>query len=165
MAKQKVPEFESEQVLWQGRKCILGLPISFTKYIVEQERLIIRVGFFRTVVDEILLYRILDLKLVRTLGQKMAGVGSIRLYTADASDAEPTLKNIKRSEKVWRFLSNIIEQRRVEHGIAGREMYGARVADSPADFVDVDGDGIPDVPRPDAPPPPPPHFDGPGGPR
>lgn len=54
-------------------------------------------------VDEILLYRILDLKLVRTLGQKMAGVGSIRLYTADASDAEPTLKNIKPSEKVWRF--------------------------------------------------------------
>ena len=34
----------------------------------------------------------------------------------------------------------------------GAKCTRARVADSPADFVDVDGDGIPDVPRPDAPP-------------
>lgn len=65
-----------ERILWKDRKRILGMPISFTKYEITEDRFICHKGFFRTEVNEILLYRVLDLKLVRTLGQKILGVGT-----------------------------------------------------------------------------------------
>ncbi|MGI6150371.1 MAG: PH domain-containing protein [Christensenellales bacterium] len=134
------------QELWSDRKRILGMPLSFTRYSVEEDRLISKVGFFRTEVNEILLYRILDIKLVKTLGQKLFGVGTITLFTADSNQPTFELKNIKKPDKVRRFLSKIIEQRREEKRILGKEMFGVAgdyAAASPP-FVDLDGDGIPD---------------------
>lgn len=141
--KRDLPEEESPE-LWSDRKRVLGMPISFTRYSVEEDRLLTKSGLFTTEVNEILLYRILDIKLVKTLGQKLFGVGTITLFTADSNQPTYELKNIKHPDKVRRFLSRIVEQRREEKRVQGREMYG--VAGNPAsrDFVDLDGDGIPD---------------------
>lgn len=128
------------EILWKDRKRYLGMPISFTRYIVDTSRFITRIGFFRTTTNEVLLYRILDIKLSRTFGQKIFGVGTITLYTADQSDNQIVVKNIAKSEKVWRFISNIIEQERENRRIAGRELYGAAMPG----MLDTDGDGIPD---------------------
>ncbi len=139
------------QELWRDRKRILGMPLSFTRYSVEDERVITKAGLLRTEVNEILLYRILDIRLVRTLGQKLCGVGTITLYTADSNQSTFELKNIKKPDKVRRFLSKIIEQRREEKRVQGKEMFGVaggihgdHAAVPPRPFVDLDGDGIPD---------------------
>ena len=129
--------------LWSDRKRILGMPISFTRYSIEEDRLISKVGFFRTEVNEILLYRILDIKMIRTLGQKLCGVGTIVVYTADRSDPTMELKNIKKADQVRRFLSKIVEARREEKRVQGKEMFGAATGEV-HEFVDMDGDGIPD---------------------
>jgi len=131
---------EKEEILWKDRKRHLGMPLSFTRYEVSGGRFITRIGFFHTVVNEILLYRILDIKLVRSLGQKIFRVGTITLYSADKTDNVLELKNIKRSEDVRRFLSKQIEQERAERGITGRELYGAS---HELDDQDFDGDGLP----------------------
>ena len=47
-------------VLWKDRKRICGLPITFTKYRLEGERLYVTKGLLRTVEDETLLYRVTD---------------------------------------------------------------------------------------------------------
>jgi uncharacterized membrane protein YdbT with pleckstrin-like domain len=77
------------------------MPISFTRYEVDETRFTSRIGFFSTVTNETLLYRIMDLKLSRTLGQKIFGVGTITLFTADKSHSTFELKNIKKAEKVY----------------------------------------------------------------
>lgn len=145
------PDFENveEKILWRDRKRILGLPLSFTVYEVDNDRFTTRTGFFRTETNEILLYRILDLKLVRTLGQKLCGVGTITLFSADQSNNTFEIKNIKKSDAVRKFLSRIVERERTAKGITGREIYGAAGLihdDDVADqvFADVNGDGIPD---------------------
>ncbi len=155
MAKQKKNQALNtvqDPVLWHDRKRILGMPLSFTVYEITDDRLTLRKGFFRTETDEILLYRILDLKMVRTLGQKIFGVGTVTLYSADQSHHTLELKNIKHPEKVRRFISSIVERERAKRGLVGREMYGTAAVgmdhegcdhEGPA-FVDVDGDGIPD---------------------
>ena len=136
--------------LWHDRKRIIGLPISFTRYHVTSERFMTKVGFWKTETNEILLYRILDIKLVRSFGQKVFGVGTITLFSADQSHSALEVKNIRKPEEVYRFLSRIIEQQRIEKRVAGREVYGAaagmynQTSDSGEPFVDVDGDGIPD---------------------
>lgn len=145
--KQTLPE---DEILWKDRKRILGMPISFTVYQVTKDRLISRVGFFKTEIDEILLYRIMDIKLTRTLGQKIFGVGTITLYSADKSDRKLFLINVKKPEAVRTFLSKHVENVRNEKGIIGREVFGNTNTnvgfgdDVQHDYVDLDGDGIPD---------------------
>ena len=148
--KNNLSEPENQE-LWHDKKRILGMPISFTRYSVEPDRFIAKVGFFRTEVNEILLYRILDIKMVRTLGQKIFGVGTITLYTADSNQSTFEVKNIKKPDKVRRFLSRIIEQRREEKRVQGKEMFGVAGGYrgdhdpvTPEHFEDIDGDGIPD---------------------
>lgn len=151
MAKKPIMEnIEEEQPLWRDRKRILGMPLSFTVYEVDNERFTTRKGFFRTETNEILLYRILDIRLVRTFGQKLFGVGSITLYSADQSNNTFEIKNIKKPDSVRKFISRVVESERSEKGLTGREIYGAaglmHEAGAEADhvFADVDGDGIPD---------------------
>lgn len=153
-------QFGQSELLWKDRKRILGLPISFTAYRVDRDRLICKKGFFKTEVDELLLYRILDIKSSRTLGQKLFGVGTVTLFSADQTHSTFELVNIRRPEKVRTFLSKLVEYERTTKGLVGREIYGAGTpaaaagADGepghdgpggPPPFVDVDGDGIPDL--------------------
>ena len=118
-------EYSEDEILWRDRKRILGLPISFTVYEVTKDRLLMRRGFFRTETDEILLYRVMDLKLVRTLGQKLCGVGSVTLFSADQSHHTLVITNIQRPEKIRKFLSGMIERERAAKGLTGREIFGA----------------------------------------
>ena len=117
-------EMEKEEILWKDRKRFLGMPISFTRYEVTEERFILRQGFFKTTTDEILVYRIMDIRLVRTLGQKIFGVGTVTLISTDKSSPTLELKNIKRPDDVRRFLSKQIEKQRVAKGISRNEFLG-----------------------------------------
>ena len=114
-----------EEILWKDRKRYLGLPISFTVYSIDNNRLYLKRGLLNSTMDELLLYRVLDVKLTRSLGQKIFGVGSISLSTADQSNPNLIIKNIKQSDKIRRLLSNIVERERNEKRIMGKEMYGA----------------------------------------
>jgi len=135
-------ETEEPEILWKDRKRYLGMPISFTRYEVDETRFTSRIGFFSTVTNETLLYRIMDLKLSRTLGQKIFGVGTITLFTADKSHSTFELKNIKKAEKVRRYLSNLVEKEREKRRITGRELFGV-AGDGDYDMPDLDGDGYP----------------------
>ena len=145
MKQEEPPKYAAFQVapdpiLWKDRKRILGMPISFTRYENDTERLTTRTGFFRTITNDILLYRILDLILSRSLWQKLFDVGTIMLYTAVHSDIQCPLVIIKRPEKVRRFLSKIIEKERNDRRLTGRELFGV----AGAGMTDIDGDGVPD---------------------
>ena len=84
-----------DEILWKDRKRYLGMPISFTIYSLDQNRLYLKKGLLNTTMDELLLYRVLDVKLSRSLGQKIFGVGSITLVTADQTNQTLVIKNIK----------------------------------------------------------------------
>ncbi|HWS29720.1 MAG TPA: PH domain-containing protein [Clostridia bacterium] len=148
MAKKEETYTEKDKILWHDRKRILGMPISFTRYEVDQSRLTMRKGLFRTETDELLLYRVLDIKMVRTFGQKIFGVGTLNLYCADQSNRVLDLKNIKKPDAVRKFLSRAVEQERNDKGVTGREIYGMtnvslQGGEQDHDFTDFDGDGIP----------------------
>ena len=91
-------EIEEEQILWKDRKRHLGLPLSFTRYEITPTRFIIRTGFFSTDTEEVLLYRVLDMKLKRNLWQKLFRVGTLEFHTMDQTARIAFFKNIKNSE-------------------------------------------------------------------
>lgn len=118
MGKNKV------EYVWKDRKRYLGLPLSFTKYAVRDQRLFFSKGFFNTVEDELLLYRILDVKLNRTFGDKLVGVGTVTLFTADKTSPELKLERVRNPKKVRDVISKLVEEERLRLNIRGKELYG-----------------------------------------
>lgn len=116
---------DNDVILWKDKKRYFGLPISFTTYSFDNNRLYIKKGLFNTTEDEILLYRILDVTIKRTLGQKIFGVGSIILNTADQTSPVLEIKNVKNSDRVRKALSTIVEKERDEKRVLGKEMFGS----------------------------------------
>ncbi|MBO5617662.1 MAG: PH domain-containing protein [Pseudobutyrivibrio sp.] len=99
-------------ILWHDRKRYFGLPISFTKYSMSEDRLFVETGLLNLSQDEVRLYRILDLQLKRSLGQRIFGVGSIIVSSSDKSLGTFEIKNIKNSANVKEMLSVQVEQQR-----------------------------------------------------
>ena len=65
--------------IWKDRKRRLGLPLSFTRYAMSEDRLFVSVGFLNIKDEELLLYRVRDINTSRTLGQRIFGVGTVTL--------------------------------------------------------------------------------------
>jgi hypothetical protein len=81
-----------------------------------------------------MLYRITDTKLVRTLGQKIFGVGTVTLYSSDRTDSKFELKNIARSKEVHEFISDLVEQQRNKRGLVARELIDPHGYDDHTDY-------------------------------
>ena len=111
-------------VLWQDKKRILGMPISFTRYRLEEDRLILNEGFFKTVENEIMLYRIQDITLIRTLGAKLFGVGTLEIRSSDKSHPILQIKNIKNCSAVKKLLSDNVEDERLKRRVGTHEFIG-----------------------------------------
>ena len=108
--------------VWQDRKRIIfGLPWTFTKYMLTDEKLLIESGFLNKNEEEVRLYRIMDVTLRRPLGQRIFGLGTIHCCTADKSTPEFDIKRVKRAREVKEMLSDMIEKERNEKRIYGRE--------------------------------------------
>lgn len=134
---------ENEEILWQDRKRYLGLPLSFTIYSFSKNKFYMKTGIFNTKSEEILLYRILDITYRQSFGQKIFGVGSVILNTADKTTPILEIKSIKTPDRVRKALSTLVEQRRDEKRVTGKEMFGAASSHDLGD-ADLDLDGVPD---------------------
>jgi uncharacterized membrane protein YdbT with pleckstrin-like domain len=123
-------------VVWKDRKRIIfGLPWTFTRYSLTQDKLVIDTGFISRKEDEIRLYRILDISLDRPLSQRIWGLGTIRLNTADKTSPEIAIKRIKHAKDVKEMLSDMVEKERDEKRIAAREFMGYGDMDENVDGV------------------------------
>ena len=115
---------ENKQILWQDRKRpIFGLPLSFTKYKLLEDKLLIDTGVLSVNQEEIRLYRIMDVTLKRSIWQRIFGVGTIHCCSADKSTPEFEIKDIKNSFEVKELLSNQIEKERDAKRVSGREFF------------------------------------------
>lgn len=109
-------------IVWKDRKrTLFGLPWSFTKYSLSDDRLFISTGFLNTKEDEVRLYRIMDISLNRSLGQRMFGLGTIKCCSADKTLGDFEIKNIKKSKEVKEKLSEMVEDERNRKKVTSRE--------------------------------------------
>lgn len=122
--------------IWKDRKRnALGLPWTFTKYALTDDRLFIEKGLFTTTQSEVRLYRIMDLTLKRTLGQKIFGIGTIQVSSSDQTEGNFELKNIKRSKDVLSQLSDLVETNREKKRIHAREYMTAHDEDGEVEDI------------------------------
>lgn len=126
--------------IWQDRKrTFLGLPLSFTKYMLSEDRLFVEKGFLNSELNEEQLYRIRDVKVTRSLGQRLFKLGTVTVFS---SGDETVLESIKDPIEVKEEIVRLVEEARRKHGIRANEMLMA----TPDIDCDHDLDGIPDPP-------------------
>lgn len=129
------------EYMWKDRKrTFCGLPWSFTKYMLTEDRLFISRGFFTVKEDEVRLYRITDVALKMTLGQRIFGVGTISCCSADKSLGDFEIKNIKKPREVKEMLSMAIEKERVKKRVFSKEDFPGHDHHGDGDVEDNDED-------------------------
>ena len=115
--------------VWNDRKRYLGLPLSFTKYALGEDRLFLEKGFLNINADEVLLYRVRDLELNISLGQRIFGVGTVRVHSSDHSIPLLELENVKQPREVKEMIHQKVEAAKDARRMRTMEIMGSEDAD------------------------------------
>ena len=113
MAKKAKAKVKIEYI-WKDRKRFLGMPLSFTRYALSEDRLFLSVGFLSIKDDEMLLYRVRDITVSRSLWQRMFGVGTITIQSSDKSQPILVLKNIKNPIPTKELIHDCVEEMKLK---------------------------------------------------
>ncbi len=110
MSKKKKEDYIMRE---RKRWAFLGIPWTFTVYTLKEKKLVIDRGLFTSIREEILLYRIVDMSYSRTLGQKIFGMGTVKVYSKDKTNPSLEIKNIRHSNDFYESLSEAVERDRI----------------------------------------------------
>ena len=125
----------SIQYIWKDRKRYFGMPLSFTRYALSEDRLFISVGFLNIKDDEILLYRVRDIDTSRSLWQRLFGVGTVVVMSSDKSMPNLVLKNIKDPVAIKELIHEQVEEMKIRRRVRVGEIM----------TTDMEGAGDPDL--------------------
>ena len=119
------------------RSLLFGLPLSFTTYRIEEEKVNIRKGLFRTIEDDTLMYRIQDVKLVIRFWERIFRLGTVICYSSDVTDPKLELRHIRKAREIKDYIlkSSESERRKVRtlHTM-GLNADAAQIGDAAGDF-------------------------------
>ena len=114
----------SIEYLWKDRKRYFGLPLSFTRYSLSEDRLFVSEGFLNLKDDEVLLYRVRDIDTRRTLWQRIFGVGTVTVVSSDKTMPNLVLKNIKDPVMVKELIHKQVEEMKIQRRVRFGEIMG-----------------------------------------
>ena len=127
-------KLNNSKILWKDRKRFLGMPLSFTRYSLTEDRLFLSIGFLSIKDDEVLLYRVRDINTSRTFGQRLFGVGTVTVMSSDKSMPTLVMKNIKNPMAVKELLHEQVEEMKIRRRV--------RVGEVLAGNYDADRDDL-----------------------
>ena len=129
------------EYLWKDRKRHLGMPLSFTRYQLSEDRLFLSQGFLNIRDDDILLYRVRDIDTRRNLWQRLFGVGTVTVLSSDKTMPTLVLKNVKDPLFVKELIHKQVEEMKLKRRVRFGEI--ATVGDNdddddPLDYLHLD---------------------------
>ncbi|OGO89363.1 MAG: hypothetical protein A2Y15_05210 [Clostridiales bacterium GWF2_36_10] len=95
------------------RWLFFGLPFTFTKYSLDAKCLKLYKGFFTTTEDDILLFRVMDVSIRRSLMQRIFQLGTMIVISSDKTNPNLEIKNIKRVHAFKDALDDRVEKERL----------------------------------------------------
>ncbi len=108
--------------IWEDRKRNwMGLPWTFTRYGLDNERFFVDKGFLSIKSYEVRLYRVTDVSLERSLWQRIIGTGTVLVHSSDRTLGNFKIRNIKNSVEFKELLSEKVEKERESKRVYTRE--------------------------------------------
>ena len=121
--------FRGDKYIWKDRKRFWGMPLSFTRYAMSEDRLFLSVGCLSIRDEEILLYRIRDISSRRGLWQRLCGVGTVTVVSSDKTMPTLVLKNIKNPLDFKELLHSQVEEMKIRRRVHLGEVMTSNVSD------------------------------------
>ena len=103
--------------IWKDRRRRMGMPLSFTRYALSEDRLFLSVGLLSVKDDDLLLYRIRDISCKRSLWQRLFGMGTITVTSSDKTHGTLVLKNVKHPLDVKELLHKQGEEMKMKRRV------------------------------------------------
>ena len=139
MAEQNTYQVDMDTTpVYQERKRLLffGLPWTFTKYTVTPSLLTIDRGFLNTVQDDCYMYKIQDVKLNKSLWERLFKLATIICYTGDVTHPEIRLEHIKNADAIKAYLLKTSEEARIKRRTLNTMNIDAQNCDAHDDIID-----------------------------
>lgn len=139
MAEQNTYQVDMDTTpVYQERKRLLffGLPWTFTKYTLSSSLLTIDRGLLNTVQDDCYMYKIQDVKLNKSLWERLFGLATIICYTGDVTHPEIRLEHIKNADAIKAYILKTSEEARIKRRTLNTMNIDAHNCDSHDDVID-----------------------------
>lgn len=96
------------------RTKFLALPILFTTYTIDEEKINIKSGLLSTVEDDAYMYKVQDVQLKRSFLERLFKTGTVICFTGDTTHPELKLEHIKNAHDVKDFIMKASEEARIK---------------------------------------------------
>lgn len=100
------------QYVERKRWVLFGLPFTFTKYTVNDEIITVNEGLLSTKENDCYLYKVQDVELQVSLGERIFGLGTVACYTGDNTHPQLFLTHIRNAKEVKDFILKASEEAR-----------------------------------------------------
>lgn len=124
----------SVEFVEKKRWLFLGLPFTFTKYVIKEDMITVDTGVFTKVENDCYMYKVQDVEHTASIWERMAGLGTIVCYTGDTTHPKLLIEHIRNSKAIKEFILKESEEARLKRRTVNMLDIGS------GDVEDMDGD-------------------------
>ena len=96
------------------RWLFLGLPFTFTKYIIKEDMITMDTGVFTKVENDCYMYKVQDVEHTASFWERIVGLGTIICYTGDTTHPKLIIEHIRNSKAIKEFILKESEEARLK---------------------------------------------------
>ena len=104
----------SVEFVEKKRWLFLGLPFTFTKYVIKEDMITVDTGVFTKVENDCYMYKVQDVEHTASIWERMAGLGTIVCYTGDTTHPQLLIEHIRNSKAIKEFILKESEETRLK---------------------------------------------------
>ena len=104
----------SVEFVEKKRWVFLGLPFTFTKYVIKEDMITVDTGVFTKVENDCYMYKVQDVEHTASIWERMVGLGTIVCYTGDTTHHKLLIEHIRNSKAIKEFILKESEEARLK---------------------------------------------------
>lgn len=104
----------SVEFVEKKRWLFLGLPFTFTKYVIKEDMITVDTGVFTKVENDCYMYKVQDVEHTASIWERMVVLGTIVCYTGDTTHPKLLIEHIRNSKAIKEFILKESEEARLK---------------------------------------------------
>lgn len=104
----------SVEFVEKKRWLFLGLPFTFTKYMIKEDMITVDTGVFTKVENDCYMYKVQDVEHTASIWERMVGLGTIVCYTGDTTHPKLLIEHVRNSKAIKEFILKESEEARLK---------------------------------------------------